>query len=76
MSGSEGTSWWPGSTTPGGGEPAPTRRRRWPWVALGVLVFVLAGGSGPGFAGVTVKRSEPRRSRRSNRSWPSEPTDR
>ena len=44
MSGSEGTSWWPGSTAPGGGEPAPTRRRRWPWVALGVLVLVLAGG--------------------------------
>jgi vancomycin resistance protein YoaR len=44
MSGSEGTSWWPGSTAPGDGEPAPSRRRRWPWVALGVLVLALAGG--------------------------------
>jgi vancomycin resistance protein YoaR len=44
MSGSEGTPWWPDTTTPGSTEPAPTRNRRWLWVALGALVLVLAAG--------------------------------
>jgi vancomycin resistance protein YoaR len=49
MSDSEGTPGWSSQPAPEGAAPqtgpaTPPRRRRWPWITLGVLVLVLAGG--------------------------------